>query len=203
MSVKNRKRLLMGLLAALGGALAFFVTRRVLNQRQLMGEESPRRVRERLHSGQGELAEMQTGTRYQPQDQPDRQPDFGQVPATGVSGVRDMVSGQQTGLSLDEQVAPLVQYLRTFQELIQVLRERRRTGEIIPGARSLTPQDRSYFDDALERLAPGLEGYGSGNLENALHERSLQERINRPTLKAARRAGEPALQRRRPVPHQR
>jgi hypothetical protein len=183
----NRKRILAGLLTVLGAVLAFFVVRNVVRrvglrvdrQKQRRADEE-QQLRASLQSQTGEIAQGQEAPRYQPQDQPDRQP----IPTTGAEAAApvtaDMASEvveERKAVDLDQQVTSLLQYLLTFRDFIAVVRERRK--ESSTSIRSLTSQDRDHFQEALDRLAPDLEGYAEGNVEG----NPLQKQIYRLTVK--------------------
>jgi hypothetical protein len=175
----NRNRILAGMLTALGAVLAFFGVRWVVRRVQRRAQDQQYQLRAHQHMPTGAERE-QAIPRYQPQDQPDRQP----IPTTGAgmsqpitADLAEEMVEEQGGVDLDQSADSLVQYLLTFNDFITVVRERRRQGS--KGALSLTTSDRSYFAEALDRLAPGLEGYAEGNVE----ENSLQDRIYRLTVK--------------------
>jgi hypothetical protein len=170
-----KKRVIAGLFAGLGAALALssgrWVIRRV--QRGIQHRQYQR-------SGTGEFTLEQAGSPHQPQDQPDRV----LIPATGAGAaalftaeVMGDIVEDRSAVGLEQLVAPLVQFLLTFQDFITVLRERRSQG--LEGERSLTHLDRAYFQQTLERLSPHLEGYAEGYFETD----SLKDRIYRLTLK--------------------
>lgn len=164
---------------------------------------------ERSQESQGQPVGMRVeGTRDQPQDQPEKLEFDRPIPATGVmagtmaidelididettaptepaasaesmEALRRAAQPEEQPVGIEDQAEPLAQYLLAFNDLIEQLRTRRKDAGTISNGRSLTPEDRSSFQDTLNRLEAQIPDYGEGNLE----EGSLQERIYRLTVK--------------------
>lgn len=182
----NRSKIIAGLAGVAGVLLAFFGVRALMRwmQQRSHDETYQARARQRLRSAEtydvDKMERMPQGTRYQQQDQPDRQP----IPTTGI-GEAEMLEMDVTGnpqVETSDQTSALAQALISFREMIDQLRVRRAEAGSDTGngdLRSLTPTDRDHFREAADDLSYLLEGYAAGNVEND----PLQSSIYRLTVK--------------------
>jgi len=99
--------------------------------------------------------------------------------AESMEALRRAAQPEGQPVRIEDQAEPLAQYLLAFNDLIEQLRTRRKDAGTINNGKSLTPEDRSSFQDTLNRLEATIPDYGKGSLE----EGSLQERIYRLTVK--------------------
>lgn len=192
----NRRTAMTLLLTAAGATTAFFAVRAVMHRvrsgaktrfedwhsREFNSGQTPRqKARSAQISGyrmrsRVEDRPQQAGSRSQQMiDQPDRQP----IPTTGhgySSGqMSDLLDMEAPPVSVEDLISPMAQYLISFNHLIEMLRERRASGVDTGSgtARSISPGDRTRFEDELQRLDEMLPEIGDGSLG----EGSLQERI--------------------------
>jgi hypothetical protein len=180
---KSQKGLLFGLAAA-GVVMAM----RTLIQRRQNARLNPyashtdweyphRQSQPRQEAQRENVSQMET--RYQGQDQPDRQP----IPQTGAGMseaaylAEELVNPVPIEEITAEMVPLFVQHLLAFSEMMKLLRYRRETETL--SERSLTPDDRGRVMTVLEKLDDSLTKYSDGSLENG----SLPERMYRLTLK--------------------
>lgn len=170
MGVK-KKRIIPILLGAAGAVAAFFGVRDLIRwiQQRVHNQQYQEQVRERMQA---------QAPRYQPVDQPDRAPAFSAIPATGTQAAElasevtlDMPQGASVE-TMNTLSGALVDYLLSFNDMIEQLRERRRETGTTNG-RSLTPADRTRFEEELERLEDSLAGFSEGDWVDG----TLEERI--------------------------
>ena len=146
--MEQRKGIIMGLASAVGAVAAFFGVRGVVRwfQRRAHEEQRQARVTRRMQSVQ-----QSTGGAigHQPVDQPDRQP----IPATGLAAPDvETLTQPATDIAVLNQSSSLVEYLFNFYEMIELLRIRRKESGGGNGGRSLTPVDRTHFQEVVDRL---------------------------------------------------
>lgn len=169
----HSKRILTGVMIALGAALAFlgFMELARWLQRRNSFTEPQRRLREEVEAD--DEVEI-SPARAVMQDQPDRFP----IPETGSrsAAMADMVTDTveiPAEVPVAEMAEPLAQYLIAFHGLIEVVRNRRRENNGAETARSLTPAERNRIRETFTRLEEQAPQPDLGRLETG----SLQERM--------------------------
>jgi hypothetical protein len=119
--------------------------------------------------------------RYQPVDQPDREP----IPTTGLMAEAPPMTDRWTAESYtssvsadivqDEFVAPLIAHAIAFDSMISMLRSRQQSGEGFEGTESLTSDDRSSIQAMLDEMDLQVTDYDEASMgDNPLARRTDQ-----------------------------
>lgn len=168
----NRKQIMMGLASAAGAVAAFYGMRALMRQvkARSYNQDRQNRALHRLQSRSEHASFRQEG-----QEIP--------ITAGGAAAaemIRD-VAAPVPPVGLSQQVDRMAQYLISFNNMIDLLRQRRAENpDKGPGIRSLEAADRVRVMEVVNRLEADLPDYAEGNFEDG----SLQERIYHLTVKA-------------------
>lgn len=166
----NRKQIMMGLASAAGAVAAFY------GMRALMRQMKARSYNQELQTRT--LHRLQSRTEHASFNPPGEE-----IPITGSAAMAELTRDITTPVqpvSLRQQVDRMAQYLISFNNMIDLLRQRRAEHpDKGPGIRSLEAPDRVRVMEVVNRLEADLPDYTEGNFEDG----SLQERIYRLTAK--------------------